>query len=132
MKAQLDFHYVAPEHFRVHALLENWGLYVRLTRASKPAPMWRFTRSNARSWSPPEIPIQIDTQEGDAMEHVVATLPTYHRTALRWCYVERCAPAKVVRKLNVSYTTLFQLVSDARELVRHHMLSDHAKELNPK
>lgn len=120
-REHIDFHYVAPDHKAVHKRLENWALYVRLTRAGRPAPMWRFTRSNSRMWSPPDPLIPVDTRDGDRIEHIVATLPTYHREALRWCYVDRGAPAKMVRKLNVSYATLFQLVGDGRELVLHHL-----------
>lgn len=117
----IDFFVVRNEQAAVHGRLENWGAYLRLAHSAKPAPMWRFTRSNSRMWQPPEPKLAVDTQDGDVIEHIVRVLPTYHREALRWAYVDRCAPAKVTRRLNVSYSTLFQLLCDARELVLHHL-----------
>lgn len=123
MKRDLvDFHRVMPDHLGVHARLENWGMYVHLMRTGRVAPMWRFTRSNSRMWTPPEPKLNVDTHDGDLIEHVIAILPTYHKEALRWCYVDRGAPVKVTRRLNVSYATLFQLVCDGRALVLHHLL----------
>jgi hypothetical protein len=84
MKRDLvDFHRVMPDHLGVHARLENWGLYVHLMRAGRVAPMWRFTRSNSRMWLPPEPKLNVDTRDGDLIEHVIAILPTYHAASQR-------------------------------------------------
>jgi hypothetical protein len=122
MREHIDFHYVAPGHIAIHGRLENWGMYVHVSQERRALPMWKFARSNARMWSPPEPPRCIDSVDGDRVEHIVCNLPSYYREALRWCYVDRGAPAKMVRRLNVSYPLLYQLVNDGRDLVLHHLV----------
>ena len=112
-----DFHRVPEDQEAMHARLENWARYVRVRNPSRPAPMWRFMRSNSRMWAPPGPLMVVDARDGDALEHAIGKLPTYYAEALRWAYVFRGPPARIARRLNVSYPALARLVVDARSLL---------------
>jgi len=112
-----DFYRVPVSQEAMHARLENWARYVRVRHPSRPAPMWRFMRSSARMWYAPEPVTIVDARDGDAIECAVRRLPSYHAQALRWAYVFRGPPARIARRLGVSYPTLAQLVIDGRELL---------------
>ena len=114
-----DFHRVPVQDVAIHKRLENWAAHLRRHSPSQSAPMWRYTRIATRMWHVAEAPRTIDQRDAQVIEHGVRTLPTYHREALRWHYVFQGPPARVARRLNVSYDALDRLVRDGRVLLCH-------------
>ena len=116
----IDFHRIKAEHEGIHLRLENWARVYRdrPTRAmARSAPMWRNTRNSARLFNPPPAVAPPDYQDAQQMEQRVCKLPYYHREVICWAYLQPSAPAKMARELHVSYETLYQLLSDARQLL---------------
>lgn len=118
-KPQIDFHAVEAKHAQIDARLRNWAEWVRPRRPSWISPMFRMARSNSRQWHSPEVGVQIDSLDAQAMEKAVFGLPPPHRDAVRWSYVICCRPAIACRALAVSMDGLHLLVRDGRQMLHN-------------
>ena len=116
-KPTIDFARVEPHQSAIHDRLRNWARWCAVRPQSRVHPMWMHCKSNAWQWHTPEHRETCDLIDAQAIEKVVGTLPTKHRSAVRWCYVYRFAPAIAVRELGLSYDGLYQHVRDARQMV---------------
>jgi hypothetical protein len=116
-----DFFRIPDEQWAIHVRLENWARCLTPRKRKPMAPMWRFTRSGSRAWRTPEPLRALNQKDADTIEHAVRTLPGQHRAALRWCYVSRDAPARIVRMLGITYSTLAMLVIDARSMLSFYL-----------
>ena len=118
MKVQaIDFHYVEARHHAIDQRLREWARYVAVRQPSWVHPMWRKGRSNGRQWEAPVIRDEINILRAHETEKAVSALPDMHRSAIRWCYVYRTSPAKVIRDLGTTYEKLDQLVRDGRTML---------------
>jgi DNA-directed RNA polymerase specialized sigma24 family protein len=116
-KTYVDFNTVEPGHHLIHADLENWALWVRVSHRSPwTAPaMFRECRSNAWQWHTPEHRENCDLLAAQAMEKAVSKLPPTHRAAVRWRYVFKGSPRKMANSLGL---TLEGLAKHARDGVQ--------------
>lgn len=114
---EIDFSYVEEKHTAIHTRLENWASWVQPRKGPSKHPMWRFAKSNAFQWHPPEIRKTCDTADAQRIEKAVAALPGPHGYAIRWCYVHRTTPARACRDLATNKAGLMQIIRDGRQML---------------
>jgi hypothetical protein len=126
----LDFHAVRDSHIQIHDALLNWARVVRvhLTSGGNCAPMFRHYRTanysfdlNDQEWvdDTPKRPPP-DMLAGWKMEKQMRFLPEKHRAAVKWHYVEpHKPPARVAYRLALTQSALFDLVHDARSMLKN-------------
>lgn len=119
-----DFTHVHTRHDAVHAQLEAWGRWVRVTpKEWGTQPMFRGYQSKARQWEvSPTIRVPINTLEALAVERSVALLPDQHRDALRWFYVFAWIhPGVVMRRMGVNSSQLLALLHEGRDMLANRL-----------
>lgn len=122
-----DFTHIHTRHDSIHARLEAWGRWVRVTpKEWGTQPMFRGYQSKARHWEiSPAIHVPINTLETLAVERAVALLPEQHRDALRWFYVFGWIhPGVVMRRMNVNGSQLLDLLHEGRDMLGNRMKKD--------
>lgn len=118
VKAQfVDFAEVAKEHREIHERLENWASWVMPRQPHWIHPMWRFTKSNAFQWHPPEIRKTCDTKDAALLEKAVYQLPSPECFAVRWCYVYRTTPSRACRIAATNHQGLMDLIKRGRQML---------------
>jgi DNA-directed RNA polymerase specialized sigma24 family protein len=118
----VDYFIVQDGHLAIHRRLEAWASWVRVRpHGWQVAPMFRQAQSNWRQWHAPELRVQPNIPEAVEMEKAVSLLPDKQRTAVRWAYVLCDNPGRMAQKLGVNRQGLYDLVSQARTMLKNRM-----------
>ena len=126
MKVSIDFDYVPSNQHDADKRLVNWARWVTVRpHGWHAAPMFRQAQSNSRQWHPPEIKDPVNSLDALEVENAVSALPDKHKMALRWFYVYKGSPVKLARNLAVTLDALFDLIIDARSMLK--TLEKHEK-----
>lgn len=116
MKRDLpDFFYVAPHHQEMHKRLENWAASCFNGGGSSALPMFRLYKADNFERGAPSIPV--DTKDAGLIAKGVAALPTPHRLAISWNYIEGGSPFAARKRIGVTLEGLMQLISDGRSML---------------
>ena len=120
----IDFHKLAYRDEPMHERLLNWARYVSSVRGNATcAPMFRFYRSS-ETWADNTPRIPVDSLDGLRIEREVAKLPEKNCLAIRWQYVYSLRGVtvwKACRTLAVTQPALFDLVTDARHMLKNRL-----------
>lgn len=118
MSEYVDFHHVEPHQVAIHDRLQNWARWC----AGRPtywdqSAMFRDFRSTQHYSYGVEVKLIVDQLDAQTMEKAVSSLPADHRTAVRWNYVFRTAPAAAARNIGCSLVMLQRYVRDGRQML---------------
>ena len=111
----IDFFYVPPRQQEIHKRLENWARWCFGSGDSSASPMFRLYRPDNYERGPSAVPA--DPHDAHKIAKGVANLPTLHRQALSWNYIEGGSPHKARQKLGVTLDGLMLLITDARTML---------------
>ena len=124
MRGKHDFNRVRPEHMVIHDRLANWGEWGRtLQGAAEVSPMFRLYRPTSEDTAAIDkdsgpLPARhgVDTEDAQAMEAlIVGRLKKAEKLILIWFYVRKSSPAKIRRRLRLSYVDMEEILHAARE-----------------
>lgn len=115
----IDFHTVRAEHAELHRRLENWARWVIPRSPYWISPMFKLAISKARARQGGPVRDHTDPIDAMRIEKAVAALPAMQRAAIRWSYVYKTSPASARRELGVTYEGLFELLLDARAMLKN-------------
>lgn len=115
----VDFFSVRAGHEAIHDRLTNWALWSRGGRGgSSTLPMFRFYRPDGYHELTASIPV--DSLDATRLQKLMVVLPEKHRWAIQWGYVFSFIPVwKVQRELGVTRTGLYDLIHDARSMLKN-------------
>lgn len=113
----VDFHHVEQHQLAIHDRLTNWARWCSGRPTHWVQPMFRSYRSAAKYWYGEEAKTEVDSLDAQAIEKAVSALPSAHRTAIRWCYVFRTAPAAAARDIGCTLVALAQYTRDGRQML---------------
>jgi DNA-directed RNA polymerase specialized sigma24 family protein len=119
----VDFARVPIAQWHIHDRLENWARWCRggsgqAARMERCAPMFTLYRSApaARRYGE-ETAVPVDKLDAQAVAKAVALLPSKHRRAIHWHYLNGRNPSAAARELGVSLQGLCDLVSNGRQML---------------
>lgn len=117
MKHDIDFNYIKPEHNQTHKRLLNWGAWCNDGSGRSVSPMFRGYKSKWRQWHEPEMREVVDGIDAQRIQKLMIRLPIDHRRCIAWYYTSNKSPAVARRELAVTVGGLYQLLTDARQMV---------------
>lgn len=114
---KIDLTHIEDHQKPIHARLLNWSSWSYERPCSIVQPMFAQYRSNHRQWHAPEFRETCNIFDAQHIEKAVCKLPTKHRLALKWYYIQKSSPGKRTRHIAASDAGLYQLVRDARQML---------------
>ncbi len=115
----VDFAHVPEQQQAMHGRLENWGRSCNGKAASNTAPMFRQFRSS-QTWASSycqETRQPVDRADAVKIARGVAFLPTWHRMALQWYYVQHTSVLSARKAIGCTTEMLAVYVTDARAML---------------
>lgn len=121
VRPYIDFNAVEEKHAKIHARLENWGLWAKARAPGidgDSSPMFRLYRADNfdRSYGTPTA-LHIDGMDAQRIFKGVAALPDPHRIGLNWFYVRPVSPSRACRLLATTMAGLALFVRDGRQML---------------
>lgn len=117
-RGPVDFNAVEPHQVAIDARLTNWARWANGKSGQQCSPMFRLYRSSeARRADHDDRPAPIDSLDAQRIQKAVAGLPTPHRLALSWCYIQRTNARKAAEVLGESLPGLARLIRDGRQML---------------
>ena len=118
MSGDVDFHAVPEHQEQIHADLLNWAIYCHGGKSPEVSVMFRDYRApKGLTYHPPNPKPNCDWAKAMRTNTLVTRLPTAHRLAVQWYYVQKDSPAKAKKRCATSYEGLAMLVIEARDMM---------------
>jgi hypothetical protein len=111
----VDFFAIPAQQQEIHKRLENWARSLYSGGGGGASPMFRLYRA-PEHWER-ESGITVDQHDAIAVGKGVQALPTPHRLALNWNYVQGGTPMKARREIGCTMEALMRYIVDARSML---------------
>ena len=114
----VDFSHVPEHQLAIHARLENWGLTCRDPKKRRTSPGFElYQAEKGNTWMTLEPKTIPDQQDARKIARGVADLPTRHRLAVCWYYIDGSHVMRARKKIGATSDELQALVTDGRQML---------------
>lgn len=115
----VDFHQVPEHQEAMHCRLLNWARAQRNEQRPQSSPMFEQYRSSDQ-WATPSVSMPVDQRDAARINAAWQQLPTKHRAALKWHYINpprEGSPTKACKAIGCTMEDLARLVVDGRSML---------------